>query len=98
MQINVWPYRMNINDIQLKEVMPNSNDSSIVFRVSEIFEHSHVPVTYNYNIWESNKEKKYHAIKIVPAANRKIVETEANLIHLTYMYRHLSWIGKEKVF
>ena len=81
--------------------MPNSNGSNIVFRVSKIFEQSHVPITYNYNIWESNKEKKYHAIKILPASNRKIVETETKWIPLTHIYMtsHMtSWVGKENFF
>jgi len=72
------------------------NGSNIVFRLREAFEQSDVPITYSYNIWESNKDQKYHCIKIVPASNRKIVETETKLIPLTHL--SLSWVGKEKFF
>jgi hypothetical protein len=36
-------------------------------------------------MWESNKEKQCHSIKIVPASKRKIVEIETKLIPLTPM-------------
>ena len=67
------------------------------FRISEVFEQSHVPITY---IWESNKDNEYHSIKIVPASNRKIVETEANLIPLTdlYMISHYPGLVKRNSF
>jgi hypothetical protein len=34
-------------------------------------------------MWESNKKKQCHSIKIVPASKRKIVEAETKLIPLT---------------
>ena len=76
--------------------MPNSNGSNIEFQVSEVFEQPHVLITYSYNILESNKEKKYHSINIVPASNRKIVETETKLIPLKYMYMTSHYPGLVK--
>jgi hypothetical protein len=81
-------------------VIPNSNGSNIVFRLREAFEQSDVPITYSYNIWESNKEKTFHFIKIVPASKRKIIETETQLIPLTHMHMisHYSGLVKRKSF
>ena len=80
----------------LKLVIPNSNGLNIVFRLREAFEQSDVAITYSYNIWESNKEKKYHSIKIVPASKRKIVETETQLIPLTHMHMTSHYSGLVK--
>ena len=77
-------------------VIPNSNGSNIVFRLREAFEQSDVPIIYSYNIWESNKEKKYHSIKIVPASKRKIVEIETKLIPLTHMHMTSPYSGLVK--
>jgi hypothetical protein len=78
-------------------VIPNSNDSNIVFRLREAFKQSDVPINYSYNIWESNKEKKYHSIKIVPPSKRKIVETETKLIPLTHMHMTSHYSGLVKI-
>jgi hypothetical protein len=44
-------------------------------------------------MWESNKEKKCHSIKIVPASKRKIVEAETKLIPLTHMHMTSHYYG-----
>jgi hypothetical protein len=77
-------------------VILNSSDSNIVFRLREAFEQSDVPINYSYNIWESNKERKYHSIKIVPASKKKIVETETKLIPLTHMHMTSHYYGLVK--
>jgi hypothetical protein len=62
------------------------SDDASMGSMGKAFEQSDVPINYSYNIWESNKEKKYHSIKIVPASKSKIVETETKLIPLTHMH------------
>jgi hypothetical protein len=81
-------------------VIPNPNDSNIVLRLREAFEQTDVPINYSYNIWESNKETKYHSIKIVPASKRKIIEAETKLIPLTHMHMtsHYSGLVKRNSF